>query len=348
MNIKITALLLFSLLHSATLVVTQSVENGYLQEDEEFIGTLTFKEKSNLASEVSGIVDDIYVNEGQYVRKNTKLALLNSDLLNQDIASKEALLEQANAILQKNQKDFERFESLYKSNSISFKEYEDALFTLKAQEGAKGSILADLQRLKKERDKKILSAPYDGVIISRSVQLGEWVNTGDSLFIIANLKSLEITVDVPFSVLRSLKIGQNVKVIVADKPYHATITAIIPLGNSKARTFPIKLSLADDQHELIEGLEARVQILRNNETQNGFLIPRDAILPSNNGTVVYVARESKAICVEITVNKYSGNLALVYAKDKDTLRIGDKVITKGHERIEDGSEIIESTSTSSL
>ncbi|MDE7447797.1 MAG: efflux RND transporter periplasmic adaptor subunit [Helicobacter sp.] len=335
-------LLCLSMAHAATLVATQPVSAGSLQEKGEFNGTLFFKERSNLASEVSGVVESVYVEEGQKVKKGQKLALLNSDLLNQDILSKEALLKQAQAVLQKSKKDFERFESLYKSNSVSFKEYEDSLFSLKAQEGAAGAIAAELKRLKKERDKKTLIAPYDGMILSRSIQLGEWVNVGDSLFTIANLTSLEINVNVPFAVLRSLKLGQKVETTIAGKPYAASIAALIPVGDAKARTFPIKLAVADSQHHLIEGLEALVKISHTVQNE-GLLVPRDAILPSNGKAIVFVARDSKAMRIEVHVSQYSGNLALVRSVEDNALHSGDKVITKGHERLHDGSDIIESS-----
>ncbi len=338
---RVFALFIFlAFANAATLVATQSVSAGSLKEKSQFIGTLFFKERSNLASEVSGVVESIYVKEGQKVKKGQKLALLNSDLLNQDILAKEALLKQSQAVLQKSKKDFERFESLYKSNSVSFKEYEDSLFSLKAQEGASGAIAAELKRLKKERDKKTLIAPYDGIILSRSVQLGEWVNIGDSLFTIANLTSLEINVNVPFAVLRSLKIGQKIDTTIAGKPYSASIVALIPVGDTKARTFPIKLAIADTQDDLIEGLEAVVKISHSGQSE-GLLVPRDAILPSNGAAVVFVAHGSKARKVEVQVNQYSGNLALVQSVQTDALQLGDKVITKGHERLQDGADIIE-------
>ena len=57
-------LLCLSMAHAATLVATQPVSAGSLQEKGEFIGTLFFKERSNLASEVSGVVESVYVEEG--------------------------------------------------------------------------------------------------------------------------------------------------------------------------------------------------------------------------------------------------------------------------------------------
>ncbi|RAX57622.1 efflux transporter periplasmic adaptor subunit [Helicobacter monodelphidis] len=323
-----------------TLVITTPVEDGNLAQGRYFVGSLYFEERSNLASEVSGVIETIYVKEGERVKQGQKLALLNSDLLDLQIQSQEALLRQSKALLDKTAKDFERFNKLYKSNSISFKEYENALFDLRAQRGSADAIEADLKKLKKERDKKELKSPYDGVILSQSLKRGEWVNVGASLFSIAKLSPLEATFEVPFDVLRSLKVGQKIEVLIASKQYNASIAALIPLGDAKARTFPIKLAIEDPYGELIEGLEVRAKLFKKG-LESGLLVPRDAILPSNNGNIIFVVRESKAVQVDIEVQQYSSNLALVRSKKAGFLKVGEKVITKGHERLKNGDEIKE-------
>ncbi len=329
-----------SSLCGASLVLTEPIRDGALQNEGYFIGSLYFEESSHLASEVSGVVEELYVKEGDKVKKGQKLALLNSDLLNQDIASKEALLKRSKALLQKSTKDFQRYKNLYQNNSISFKEYEDALFALEAQEGSSQSIEAELAKLKKEKEKKSLLAPYDGIILSQAFKRGEWVSIGDSLFNIAKLTPLKASIDVPFNVLRTLKIGQKVEVMIASKSYNAFIAAVIPLGDSKARTFPIKLSIDDPQEELIAGLEVQVKLFVGGG-YNGLLIPRDAILPDEDGSAIFIVRDSKATKIKVTVEKYSGNFAIIHPKEEGILNTNDKVIIKGHERLRDGVEIIE-------
>ncbi|CAM2929420.1 efflux RND transporter periplasmic adaptor subunit [Helicobacter burdigaliensis] len=321
------------------LVVSTPIRSGTLQQNHKFVGSLYFSERSSLASEIEGVIEELYVDEGTRVKKGQPLAKLNSDLLIKEIRAKTALLEQSKAILKKNTKDFERYSKLYKSDSIAYKEYEDALFTLQAQKANTQSIEADLEYLKTQKDKKTLLAPYDGVILQKLLKQGEWVSAGASIFNIAKLSPLEANFEVPFDILRSLKLGDVVNVEIAKKIYPAKISALIPLGDAKARTFPIKLAITDSKGELFEGLEVRADfnLFSPNPT---LLVPRDSILPTQKGYSIFIIENNKAKEVAIKVNSYEGLDASITPLNT-SLSTKDRVITQGHERLRSGQAIKE-------
>ncbi|MCI2236114.1 efflux RND transporter periplasmic adaptor subunit [Helicobacter sp. CaF467b] len=337
---RILLLLFFPFfLFSQILVTSQPIQSGFLSQNHTYVGSLYFSERALLASEVSGVIEELFVQEGQKITAGQPLAKLNSDLLIKEIKAKESLLKQSTALLKKSKKDFERYKSLYESDSIAYKEYEDALFNLQAQEGNTESIAADLEHLKAQKDKKILKAPYDGVILQRLLKQGEWVSAGASIFNIAKLSPLEANIEVPFSILRSLKIGDLVQVNIANKTYSAKIIALIPLGDAKARTFPIKLSIDDKKGELIEGLEVRAN-LNITKSQESLLVPRDSILPTQNGDCIFIIKDNKAKQVFIKVNGYEGLNASITPINA-TLSTKDRVITQGFERLRDNQPIKE-------
>lgn len=341
MKIFILCVFLFSykLLANPTLVVAEPIKNGIFTQNHYYIGSLYFSERSFLASEISGVIEEIFVNEGDKVQKNQALARLNSDLLNKEIATKKALLQQAQALLKKSTKDFSRYEELYKSNSIAYKEYEDALFELQAQEANTNAIASQLQLLKTQLQKKIIKAPYNGVVLEKSLKIGEWVSTGANVFKIAKLSPLEATIEVPFSILRSLKIGDDIETSIAGKNYPSKIIAIIPLGDSKTRTFPIKLSIEDTKGELIEGLEVRANLHIQGEKES-LLIPRDSIIPTQDGYAIFIIKNNKAKQVMVNIKGYEGFNASIEPLDA-TLSTEDRVITQGNERLRDGDIIRE-------
>ncbi|PZT48760.1 efflux transporter periplasmic adaptor subunit [Helicobacter valdiviensis] len=322
-----------------TLVVSTPIRSGTLQQAHKFVGSLYFSDRSSLASEIQGVIDEIYVDEGSKVKKGQALAKLNSDLLIKEINAKTALLNQSLAILKKNTKDFERYSKLYKSDSIAYKEYEDALFNLEAQKANTQSIKADLEYLKTQKDKKTLIAPYDGVILQKLLKQGEWVSAGASIFNIAKLSPLEANFEVPFSILRSLKLGDSINVEIAQKTYPAKISALIPLGDAKARTFPIKLAITDNKGELIEGLEVRANFNLSSPSDT-LLVPRDSILPTQNGYSIFIIQGKTAKEVAIKVNSYEGLEASITPLN-ETLSTKDRVITQGHERLRDGQAILD-------
>lgn len=341
MKILIICILLFSyqLLGNPTLIVAEPIKNGIFTQNHYYIGSLYFSERSFLASEISGVIEEIFVNEGDKIQKNQALARLNSDLLNTEITIKKALLQQAQALLKKSTKDFKRYEELYKSNSIAYKEYEDALFDLQAQEGNTNAIASELQLLQTQLQKKTIKAPYDGVVLEKTLKIGEWVSTGANVFKIAKLTPLEATIEVPFTILRSLKIGDTIETSIAGKNYPSKIIAIIPLGDSKTRTFPIKLSIEDKKGDLIEGLEVKANLHIQREKES-LLVPRDSIIPIQNGYAIFIIKDNKAKQVMVNIKGYEGFNASIEPLNT-TLSTEDRVITQGNERLRDGESIKE-------
>lgn len=322
------------------LITTTPAIAGSISRSLEYIGTLSYSEKSALATESSGVIDEIFVNEGERVKKNQPLARLNSDILEDEITAKEAQLSIAKVALQRAQKNFARYESLLKTQSIAYKEYEDSMFELQGQKANAKSITAELSRLKTELGKKTIKAPYECIILQKNLRRGEWVGAGASVFSIARQNPLEANIWVPFSALKEIKAGQKVSVSAANKEYSAKISAIIPLGDTRARTFPVKLAVEDPNSELLEGVEIRVR-LQGTQT-NSLLVPREAIMPSFNGNYVFVVENDKAVRVNIKILGYEGTLAAVEATDLEAdspLKPNAKIISSGNERIKNGEKV---------
>ncbi|MDD6055114.1 MAG: efflux RND transporter periplasmic adaptor subunit [Helicobacteraceae bacterium] len=324
-------------LNKATLVTQVPIGYGILEQSFEYIGSLYFSERSALATEVSGIIDEIYVDEGQKIKKNQALAVLNSDLLKNEILAQEALLKQAKANFSKSKKDYARFKSLYESESISFKEYEDALFSMQAQEGSMQSIASTLTFLKEQQNKKTIKAPYDGVVLHKNLKRGEWVSVGASVFNVAKLTPLEATFEVSYEILRSLKVGDNLQVKIAQKTYNATISALIPLGDFKTRTFPVKLAIHDPNGELIQGLEVRAAFGLKDKNESLF-VPREAIIPTLDGDVIFIADKNRAKKIFVQVKGYKDLKASITPLNAN-LTQNDFVITNGAQRLRDGDLI---------
>ncbi|MGP1449979.1 MAG: efflux RND transporter periplasmic adaptor subunit [Wolinella sp.] len=311
------------------LVSSATIRAGSIENLGEFIGTLYFGELSELASEVSGVVENLTVNEGMHVKKGDVLARLGSELLQKDIASKEATLKQARAKASKASKEFERLSKLHSSSAVSFKEFEDARFDKEAEEGNAESVLNELLRLKSELVLKQLKAPFDGVIIKKLLNRGEWVASGAAVFSIARLDSLEASVDVPFEVAQNLRIGESVRLTIAQREYSGKVKAIIPLGDAKARTFPVKIALNGANGELFEGLSVRAKFKLSGK-ESGLLIPRDAIVPREGKNLIFVIRDSKAMSVSVEVLSFHEMDALVRS---DSLSVGERVVVRGQERL---------------
>ena len=178
---------------------------------------------------------------------------------------------------------------------------------------------------------------FFGMILQKLLSQGEWVNAGAGVFNIAKITPLEATFEVPFAILRALKVGDSLKVRIANQMYNAKISAKIPLGDTKARTFPVKLAIDDPKQELIEGLEVRASFdVESDESVR--LVPRDSILPTLEGNVIFIINGKSAKKVAIEVKGYKDLNAYIVPLDWN-LSVKDKVIIAGVERLSDGDKI---------
>jgi len=92
----------------ASLVVTKPVKEGYASALQNYVGSLYYDINSNLASQSSGAVSEVFVKESQAVKKGEVLVKLDSSILEANIKAKKAMLNSYLANFTKQQKDLQR------------------------------------------------------------------------------------------------------------------------------------------------------------------------------------------------------------------------------------------------
>ncbi len=315
-KIKIT-LFIFIMLNSSSLyaqggmppsnVVVSDVNTGMIAPESEFIGTVYFQEVSDVSSEVDGKVEEVNFKEGQRVKKDAVLVKLNSDLLMSDL--KKAML------------DFKRAENLRKEDLISEQSYDESRF--------------EKERLEIELRKKHIRAPYDGVVIKKHVDRGEWLSPGSAVATMAADDLVDIIAEVPEEIVGYIEQDMGVTVKTGGAEIKGKVFAVIPRGDISTRTFPVKIRIKN-RLSLKEGMEARV-FLPTGRKQETLTVPRDAVLSMFGMTVIFTVIDSKAKMIPVKVAGYKGLKAGISA---DGLSEGMKVVVKGNERLRDGQAVI--------
>ncbi|PAF52172.1 efflux RND transporter periplasmic adaptor subunit [Helicobacter sp. 13S00477-4] len=316
-------------------VNTQPIKSGSLQKQESFIGTINFKEISNIASQSQGVVQKIYFHIGQKVKKGQKLLSLDDELLQKDIQIKQAKLNQAQYSLQRQEKELQRYKNLLDSQSIPLQEYENLEYQLKSQEANVFALKSELEISKVELSKKTIYAPFDGIIAEQKIHIAEWVNTGEAVCQILNNSDVEAIVDIPGSIAKNIKTGQNVNVIINNKRYSGKITAMIPKADIRSRTFPIHIALKNDG-SFLDGMPVEA-MLNIDGKSSGFIVPRDSVVNYLGYPSIFIIKNNQAFAVHIEVLSIQDSLALIRGKISE----GDKVVYRGQDRLQNGSDIEE-------
>lgn len=320
----------------SVIVSSKKITRGSLDSQNTFLGVVNFKEKSNIASQSSGVVEKVLFTLGERVKKGDELVVLNSDLLQKEIQSKNAKLEQAKLLKEFQEKELKRYKNLLETDSIALQQFEKLNYELKVQDLTIASLLAEVEQAKVEIAKKIIKAPFDGVVVGKNVNIGEWIKVGDSICEILNHSEPQAIVEVPSPILNYLKVGDMANVSINAKSYSGKIIAIIPKADSRSRTFPVIISLPSEGN-FVEGMAVNA-MLKSGGKSEGFLVPRDSIVDYRNRPIVFIIKEGKAVAVNIDILAIQGDIAVV----RGNLSVKDRVIYKGQYRLQNGAEVKES------
>ncbi len=315
-------------------VVVSEITTGEFEPRAEFVGTIFYSHVSRVAAEFEGLVVDTYYEEGEMVRAGQKLVRLSSDMLDARIEGAKALYEEVMVSHEKAKKDYGRMDSLFKEESISEVILDEHFFKKKGFEKKALALRYTLDQMLLRKKKKVIKAPFDGVVIEKTVEKGEWIPPGGAAAVIAYNRDVDIVVDVPEYVLRHLEKGSMVDVSYNGSTETARFINVVPRGDIATRTFSIKLRLPNTD-DLIEGMEARAHLPVAAKT-NGLLAPRDAVVNKYGKNVVFTVTESGAKMTPVKVKGYIGLMAGI---EGPGLTPGMKIVTKGNERIRNGQPL---------
>lgn len=318
------------------IVVVAVTENGMIAPESEYLGTVYYKEVSEVAAEVSGKVEEVSFEDGQRItNKNTILVRLGSDLLLMSINSAKANYEQTMADVKKARLDLDRTARLFKEQLVSAQDYDKERFNVEALELKAVSLNAEAGRLEIELEKKTIKAPFEGIVLRRHVNTGEWLSPGSVVATIAKDTVVDIIAEVPESIINNINIDMEVTILSGGQTLKGKVLTIIPRGEISTRTFPVKIRVKNSI-ALKEGMEARV-ILPTGKKTKVIAVPRDAIITARGSTVVYTINESKAAMIPVRVIGYDGMIAGI---EGDGLKEGMQVVIKGNERLRPGQDVI--------
>lgn len=177
-------------------------------------GTIEPVTEVEVGTQVSGIIDKIYVDYNSVVREGQLIAEMDKVTLESELASAKASYEGCQAEYVYRKKNYERSKSLYDQTLISDSEYEQALYDYKMAESALHNSEATLAKAQRNLSYATITSPIDGVVIDRAVEEGQTVAAGfetPTLFTIAaDLTQMQVVADVDEADIGGVREGQRV------------------------------------------------------------------------------------------------------------------------------------------
>jgi membrane fusion protein (multidrug efflux system) len=310
-----------------TITSKEEVFRHYLEVQ----GNVKTKQNILVYPEIPGILEHIYVKEGQRVSKGQVLAKIADGGLAQQVA-------QAKASAQLAKTTYERQNRLWNQKIGSEIQYLQAKTAYESQK----NIVA---QMKKQLAKSNVIAPFSGVIDDVLKEAGAVVapGQGSELFRIVNLENMYIEAEIPESHIVNVTKGKTVEIYfpVLEKTVQAKIRQVGNFINPANRAFKIEIGVSNSSGDIKPNLTARLKI-NDYTSKKAILIPQSIISENAKGQqYVYLASDKQdnkyAIAKKtiISTGKTQGDFIEVL----ETIVSGTEIISEGARSVNDGQKV---------
>lgn len=279
--------------------VTANIQKGHIKQMVTASGIINPLSTVTIGTQVSGTVKEIYVDYNSEVKKDELLALIDPDVFEATVAQREAALEIAKAQVQVQENDIiyykktlDRIQKLKDSKYSTDKElesaqrnYDNAVAQLVLQKAQVKQAEASLKSAETELKYTKITSPVDGIVISKSVEVGQTVAASFStpeLFSVAeDLTKMEIEASVVEADIAKVQVGQKVLFNVDSFPNDTFVGTVKQVRNeaittSNVVTYSVIIGIDNSELKLKPGMTANVEIITA-EKQNALLIPNSAL-----------------------------------------------------------------------
>lgn len=304
-------------------VAVQQVQQGPMPTIATALGSLLAIHTANVASEIDGIVAEIFFTEGATVQAGDLLVRLEN-------APQLATLTQMQAQENLAQVDYSRIKSLFDKGAISRQELDKNDAALKIAQ-------ADVAVAQAQFDKTRIRAPFTGVLDARKVSSGEYIVSGQNLVSIVDKSALRLQYALPERYLSQLKVNMPVYFktnAYPDRSFEGKVNFVSPQVDVATRTIRLEALFENADGLLLPGLSGEVsQVLAENP--QALSIPEEAVVPTIDGYQVYVITGEKAEARTVTLgSRIAGKVVVLTG-----LQPNETVVTRGQDRLREGATV---------
>ena len=323
---------------AATPVGVARVTEVAVQDELPLVGSVIARRTSRISPQVEGLIEALFVEEGVEVKAGDPLFRLDDDLAQIAVTRAQAEVAEARARLEDVRRKLKEAESLLPKRAIPETAYETARIDVEASEATLLRLGADLERQKELLRRHTVQAPFDGAIVAKLAEVGQWIRTDTPVFELAEIATLRIEIPVPQQRYAAVLPGHGAVIqfdAVPGETFTGTVSRKIPSGRDAVRTFPVWIDFANDERRIAPGMSARVRLDLASDDAVATVVPNDALVRRADGEVVVwlVSEEESglvAVPVPVNVGRISNGLAEVTSS---RLKAGDRVVVRGNETL---------------
>jgi len=353
---------------SVEVVAAQKAEAGGREAILNASGYVTPRRRATIAAKITGRVTGVFFDEGTHVHKGQLLATLDDsdarrtlDSAKADRNASQAAIADLQVQLRLAETQLRRAQELRQAGVQSQEQLDtssSAADSLKAKiELAKEQVLASDARIREAQqavDNCVITAPYDGIVVSKDAQVGEMVSpisagggfTRTGIATVVDMKSNEIEVDVNESYIARVKDGQKVTAILDAYPnweIPSHVRTVIPTADRQKATVKVRISFDKLDPRILPDMGIKVTFLSDEPVEKGnakapvvaALLPTDAVHDESGKKIVFLVKNGRLERRAVAV----GNAQGAQTEILSGLAAGDTVVLRGPANMQDGQAV---------
>jgi RND family efflux transporter MFP subunit len=309
---------------------------------------------STVFARTSGYLKKYLVDIGDRVKEGQLLATIETPELDEQIAAANARIRELNAEVHMAQTaaafakiSYQRWDKSSEDGSVSVQErdqkgseLEAAVAKVEASQASVNTAEAELRRLLTLDKFKQVTAPYDGTITDRRVDIGDLVTAGStnnttSLFTIAQSEQMRVFVDVPQSAAADIAVGGSAVVSFAGQQFPGRVDRTAETINLVSRTLRVEVLVDNPKHILLPGTYLQV-IFAFSRARPALAVPSSALVWRASGPqVAIVGGDDRVTFQDVRITRDSGDIVEV-----DGLTGSERVILNLGSQAASGEKVV--------
>ena len=264
--------------------------------------------RAAVGAKITGRITELYVDEGDAVAAGDLIAVLDSLDLQATVRRAEAALIESMARLADAVREEGRQRRVVEAGVAPSADHDAAITTLQVAKAQVGTARANLDSVRAQLEYTVIRSPVDGVVIERTVEVGEMVAPGGftsqqstgALVRIADPTSLEVEADINESYIARIELGQPASIrvdAVPDHEYTGSLRQIVPTADRQRAVVQVKVTIDDWDERLVPDMSCTVTFLQEGTDQAALeaapkiLIPVTAVLTEGGRSYAWVVRD---------------------------------------------------------
>ncbi|HEX2920102.1 MAG TPA: efflux RND transporter periplasmic adaptor subunit [Bacteroidales bacterium] len=305
-------------------VKTGKVQSGSLVETYRYSGTIEPEQTIPLSFQSTGIIDRVFVEEGEFVKKDQLLATVNK-------SDNQNLYDVSNATYEQAKDAYERLKLVHDNGSLPEVKWVEMETNLKKAE-------SQLQIAKNNLEKCNLYSPVAAHVGRKNVEAGQSALTAVAPIELVKIGTVMVKISVPENEIRTIQKGQKAVVSVSalNVQTEGVVRNVGVVADRFSRTYEVKIAVENPNYLLKPGMVC--DVLLQTATEKSIIVPYNAVISDGGKKFVFVVMDDNKHASKQEVN--TGNYRAEGLVITGGLNEGQLIVTDGKEKITDKCEIV--------